>query len=237
MNPRPVALWAALLPFVAVHLTYLLAASHTLVDWCFPYVDSCTSISATGRHPPASYLFRATMLPSAVLLFAYWWLNSAWLAALGSGDRLRRWMLAMGGVASLGLVAYVTVLGEAGEQWQRQRRIGVVLFFAFTYLAQLLLVAQLRGLQPLALELGRLVNTMLALCALLLALGVVTVLWDAVDNAGYETVEDAFEWNLSLLLQTNVLLGYFLWRRAGWQLSVVRGLAAADNPPATNRKD
>lgn len=220
MNPRPVALWAALLPFLAVHLTYLLAASLGLVDWCMPYVDSCTSISATGREPPASYLFRALMLPAAALLFFYWWLNYAWLGSLLPASRLRHWMLALAALASLGLVAYVTVLGEAGELWQRQRRVGVVLFFSFTYLAQLLLVAQLGRLQPLAPELRRLVATMLGLCLLLLGLGLLTVLWDAVDGQGYDAVEDAFEWNLSLLLQTNVLLGYCLWRRAGWQLVV-----------------
>ncbi|WP_116368431.1 hypothetical protein [Parahaliea mediterranea] len=223
MNPRPVALWAALLPFAAVHLTYLLAASHGLVDWCFPYTGACTSISATGREAPASYLFRATMLPAALLLFAYWWLNSVWLAALGSAAGPRRWMLVLAAIASLGLVAYVTVLGEAGAQWQRQRRIGVVLFFTFTYLAQLLLVAQLRRLQPQAPALRRLVAAMFGVCVLLLALGLVTVLWDALDAAGYDAVEDAFEWNLSLLLQTNVLLGYCLWRCCGWRLAVVRG--------------
>lgn len=68
MNLRIIALLAATLPFFAVHLTWLLAASYGLVEWCNPYIDSCTSISATGRHAPASYVFRATMLPAAVVL-------------------------------------------------------------------------------------------------------------------------------------------------------------------------
>ena len=72
MNVRVVALLTALLPFLSVQLTYLVAASHGLVDWCFPYLDSCSSISAAGRKPPASYLFRATMLPSAAIMMAYW---------------------------------------------------------------------------------------------------------------------------------------------------------------------
>ncbi len=71
MNTRIVPLLAALLPFFAVHVTFLVAASYNLVDWCNPYLDSCTSISATGRKPPASYLFRAMMLPSAVIMMAY----------------------------------------------------------------------------------------------------------------------------------------------------------------------
>lgn len=221
MNPRPVALLAALVPFFAVHATYWVAASHGLVDWCNPYMDSCTSISATGRHPPASYLFRATMLPSAVLMMAYWWLNHAWLGQLGSRAAARHWMLALGILAGIGLIAYVTVLGESGDVWRRQRRIGTVLFFSFTYLSQLLLLAQLRTVRrKLEMIPPILLNAMWTMCVALLLLGVLTVVLHAWNEAYYETVEDAFEWVLTLLLQSNFLFGYFVWRRAGWQLRV-----------------
>ena len=58
------------------------------------------------------------------------------------------------------------------------------------------------------------------ICLVLLATGVLTVILQVWDEAWYETVEDAFEWVLALLLQTNFLLGYFVWRRADWGLSV-----------------
>ena len=224
MNVRPVALLAALLPFFAVHFTYLLAASNGTVDWCNPYVDSCTSISATGRKPPASYLFRATMLPVAVLMMAYWWLNHTWLGALhrSAGNHQQRanhLMLGLGLLACIGLIMYVTVLGEKGDAWATQRRVGTILFFSFTFIAQLLLLSQLRalrvpGVNPVLLSLMGLV------CVTLLAAGVLTVVLDAWDERGYETVEDAFEWVLTLLLQSNFLLGYFVWRQAGWTLVV-----------------
>ena len=63
-------------------------------------------------------------------------------------------------------------------------------------------------------------NLMWCICGLLLLLGLLTVALDAWDEAFYESVEDAFEWNLSLLLQSNFLLGYFVWRQAGWRLVV-----------------
>ena len=56
---------------------------------------------------------------------------------------------------------------------------------------------------------------MLRVCLLLLLLGVLTVVLDAWDEEFYDSVEDAFEWNLSLLLQVNFLFGWVLWRRAG----------------------
>ncbi len=226
MNVRPVALLAALLPFFAVQATYLVAASHGLVDWCNPYLDSCTSISATGREPPASYLFRATMLPAAVILAAYWWLNFVWVRSLRAQagqapGRGLRWMLALGILACIGLVLYVTVLGVDGDTWRRQRRIGVVLFFSLTYIAQLLLVGQWWRLRP---QLPRvpelLLRAMWLLCFMLLGAGLLTVILDAWDENYYETVEDAFEWVLALLLQLNFLLGYIVWRRAGWRLEV-----------------
>jgi TRAP-type C4-dicarboxylate transport system permease large subunit len=229
MNVRLIALLTAILPLLAVHGTYLVAASHGQVEWCIPYIDSCTSISATGRNPPASYLFRATMLPSAAIMIVYWWFNYAWLNALHRkrGDfasRTNLWMLALGVVACLGLILYITVLGESGSAWARQRRIGTALFFSFTYVAQLLFLRQLHQLRSQLRQVPDfLLRAMLATSVLLLVLGVMTLVFDAWDELWYDTVEDAFEWNLTLLLQVNFLLGYFVWRRAGWFLSVEAG--------------
>ncbi len=226
MNIRLVPLLAALLPFLAVHATYVVAASHGLVDWCNPYIDSCTSISATGRKPPASYLFRATMLPAAVIMMAYWWLNHAWISSLRrrAGTRAavgHHVMLALGVLACIGLVLYVTVLGERGDAWATQRRVGTILFYSFTFLAQLLFLSQLRSLRKLLPGVSKgLLASMWAVCFTLLAAGLLTVALDAWDEIFYESVEDAFEWVLTLLLQSNFLLGYFVWRQAGWRLEV-----------------
>lgn len=226
MNIRIVPLLAAILPFAAVHLTYLVAASHGLVDWCIPYIDSCTSISATGRKPPANYLFRATMLPSAVIMMAYWWLNHAWISSLqrragvhGRGGN--NTMLLLGIFACIGLILYVTVLGERGDAWAIQRRVGTVLFFSFTFLAQLLFLSQIRRLHHLIPRVRKgLLSAMWTICITLLLTGLLTVALDAWDEQFYDSVEDAFEWLLSLMLQSNFLLGYFVWRQANWSLVV-----------------
>ncbi len=227
MNARTIALLAAALPFLGVHLSYLVAAGHGLVEWCNPYWDSCTSISATGRYPPASYLFRGLMLPAAAVLAAYWWLNSTWLraarrdAGLAAGAAPGS-MLALGVIASVALVLYVSVLGADGRLWRFQRHVGTVVFFTFSYLAQLLLADQLRKLYPRPAALGRLAAVMLGICILLLAIGIGSVLLDFYDQDFYDGLEDAFEWVMSLLLQVNVLLGYLAWRAGGWQLRLER---------------
>jgi hypothetical protein len=220
MNIRIVALLAALVPFVAVHLTWLVAASHGLVEWCNPYIHDCTSISATGRHPPASFLFRASMLPAAVLFAGYWWVNHAWMATLaGRKTATNRWMLGLGLLASLGLILYVTVLGEAGDAWARQRRIGTVLFFSFTFLCQLLLVAQLKAQSGRLPQVQGLVQGMWRLCIALLTIGLLTVILEAWNRPLYKSMDNSFEWVLTLLLQVNFFLGYLVWRRAGLTLA------------------
>jgi hypothetical protein len=225
MNVRFIALLAAVVPFLGVHLSYLVAAGTGVVDWCIPYWDSCTSISATGRYAPASYIFRATMLPAAVFIALYWACNGFWLSAENAqaGQRpsaMTAWMVAVGMLACIGLILYVTVLGEPGDVWRQQRRIGTVLFFSLTFIAQLLLVSQLKRLASSLPEAQALAKLMWWLCLLLLLLGVLTVALEAWDEGWYETVEDAFEWILTLLLQTNFFLGYLVWRACGWSIQV-----------------
>ena len=61
---------------------------------------------------------------------------------------------------------------------------------------------------------------MFIVSVVLIVLGVMTLVLDAWDEHWYNRVEDAFEWNLTLLLQLNFLLGYLVWRRANWRLAV-----------------
>lgn len=216
------SLCAALLPFFTVHGAYLLAAANGQVPWCFPYLDSCTSISATGRQPPAAYLFRAGMLPSAAIILGYWWLHASWLQSLGVSRSRSTVMLVLGLLACVGLVLYVTVLGEDGRLWRMQRRVGTILFFSFTFLAQLLLAAQLQALAATSQRAGELGRRILRVCLLMLIIGVGSVIVQLVDHSWHDAIEDAIEWQLALLLQFNFLLGARYWWRAEWQLQFHR---------------
>jgi len=224
--PLIVATGCAVLPFIAVHTAFILAADAGQVPWCNPYLDSCTSISATGRQPPASFVFKGVMLPCAMLFAVFWWLQWRWLHGAGGRTAQLLWMLGLGWLACLGLALYVIVLGEVGDWLRLQRRIGTILFFSFTFLAQLLLAAELRRIpagiaggdgEPVrAAVFGR---AMLRTCFLMLCIGVGSVIIQAISDPWHDTVEDAIEWALALLLQVNFLIVSLLWRRQPAELA------------------
>src|SRR5690554_5237964 len=136
------ALIATLVPFVTIHAAFLVSALEGHVRWCFPYWETCTSISRTGRQGTGYFIFKGGMLPTTMLLALYWWLNRVWLRSLGvTGGRVLPWL---GLVSSLALLIYTVALGHAGDAFHLMRRSGVVGWFGLTWIAQLQLGAALR---------------------------------------------------------------------------------------------
>lgn len=219
MRLYPLAWLAALLPLVTINLTYLLSASHGQVDWCIPYLHSCTSISATGREPPVYFVFKGLMIPAAVLLVFYWLLCTAWLRTLGC--RHKHWrtlIVCLGLLGSSGLVFYSLMLGWIGEVYRFHRQTGVTAFFGFSFFAQLVvtwLLERCAGVrQNFARQLGWLrINT-----GLIWLLGLTSILVGYISPDLYKRTDDAIAWNFTLLLCCHLLITGDLWRRTGWRL-------------------
>ena len=55
---------AGLMPLIAMFGAFALGVAYEVLPDCNPIIDGCRSISATGRQPPGSFLFRAIMLPN-----------------------------------------------------------------------------------------------------------------------------------------------------------------------------
>jgi len=198
------AILLALLPTLAIHINYLIAATEGTVPWCNPYLDSCTSISATGRSGTAFYFFKATMLPMAAVYWLYWKISNQ---ILGLQNYDRQLIKYLGATAVLALTVYVLTLGAVGEAYQLSRRIGIILYFTLTYLCQLLIVNRLMISYPRA----TLLQAQQSLLGLILAIGVLTLALDALMD-DYDSIEDAIEWLLALLLHANFLLAALFWR-------------------------
>jgi hypothetical protein len=204
------ALVAGVLPIVIVHACYGLSVQAGIVPACIPYLTGCTSISATGRHGVSWVLFKAGMIPTAIVMAAYWVRCRDWLLALGRSDgRVLRAMLVLGVVSALFLILYTMFLGSKGDFYDLMRRYGVTVHLSFGVLAQILLTREL-----LALEDGRvpraLVRGKLLVITLLLGLGLGSIpLKNFVADKKY--LENAVEWNFAALMALYFVL---TWRAA-----------------------
>lgn len=219
----PVPMAAGLLALFTIHVCYLIAAAQGHVPWCLPWIDSCTSISATGRQLPEKLVFKPLMMLSALLAGITFWLAARWLVARGDeARRTQRVITACGVVATMCIAVYTGALGEAGDQAKLLRKLGVTLGFALVFLGELLVlarVAALRAANPANVASGP-YRLMFVLMALFVVLGVTSVLLSAVYS-GYDRVDDAFEWTFALLLNGYLLALARLWHCDDFRLQVV----------------
>jgi hypothetical protein len=209
------ALFCALLPFLTIHLAFVISALEGNVRWCFPYWETCSSISRAGRHGTAYFVFKAGMIPASVLLLQFWWINRMWLRSLGlSAGAALPWL---GLVSSLALLIYTLALGHAGDLFNLLRRIGVIGWFGLTWIAQLQLGAALRD-HPVLAGAGR---WLLRLSIVTLLIGLLSVVIGVILPEQHDELENAFEWSLALLLNLHAFIVALLWRRSGFSLSAI----------------
>jgi hypothetical protein len=211
-------------PIFAAHVSYLIGIRAGVLPACMPYIAGCTSISATGRYPPASFLFKSIMMPEAILLAAYWLFSVAWLRSLErtagrSADSGT--MVGVFGVAgALFLIVYVTFLGTEGPVYDFMRRYGVYLYFLFTVIAQLILVAKVLSVSS-SLRIRSVVTItriQLAVALIPFGLGILNLVLKALlDDA--VAPERIIEWIFALLMHSYFLLSYFSWRATGFDAS------------------
>lgn len=210
------------LPVAGVTTSAYIAMSGGLVPACNPFLEGCTSISATGRYFPASLAFRAALLPAAALTALFWLAAWRWLRALGAPGGPGLHVIPVTGVlAGLFLVLYVSFLGTDTDTYSFLRRFGVIHYFSMTLLSQLLLTRALYRLPGSAPGPRR---VMLALCGMMLVLGLASVLIDLAER-DTNAVENIMEWNGALLMMAFFPAVARAWRRTGFRLRFETGQA------------
>lgn len=219
MRLYPLAYIAGLLPLLTIHLTYMLSASHGQVPWCVPYIHSCTSISATGRLPPAYFVFKGLMVPAAVVLVTYWLLNARWLRQLGCIRRgWQNTLVTLGLLAGAGLIFYSVLLGSIPPQYRVPRHTGVIAFFGFTFFAQLL-ITWLATQRPIVHHrCPRQLLWLRVLIAIDLLVGLGTVILGFINPQAYDATNNAVAWSFTLLLCVHICICAELWRRTDFCL-------------------
>lgn len=226
MQPPKVALFVTLVPIFTANLVYLLSAGAGHVPTCIPYIEGCTSISRAGRSGDSIFIFRAAMICNAVFLLWYWRLSQLWLLQFESRPASRyRVMLWLGCIGAVFLILYADFLGTRGEMYRFMRRYGIIFFFSFTPLAQMILlkgVFRLCEQQKLILRCRWVPLFQLWLCVGMLGLGVLSVVLDYI-GLKTDAVENVIEWNFALLMFCYFGGSYWLWKETGFRVGVLVG--------------
>ncbi len=217
------ALAAGLLPVAVVHICYLISVQTGQVPGCVPYLSGCTSISAAGRHGTAFFLFKAGMIPAAVLMAAYWLACRRWLMALGRADTgALRVIVTLGVISALFLVVYTVYLGSKGDFYNLMRRYGVNVHLSFGVLAQMLLVREIARGTPLLRIPRWIVHGKIALLVLLLGLGVASI------PAGYLMPDKGRARNVIEWWFAAGMAGYYLLTACAWRVTAYRARLSAE---------
>ena len=209
----------ALIPTITVHLTLGVALWSDNLHACIPYWSYCHSISATGRQYPEFFIFKGLMLPAATLMVMYWYALYRWMEPIAAKKVSLKAVLWLGLIASLALIVYTLTLGAIGEPYALARRIGVILFFAFTAFAHLLFAAQLYQVKTLHPRVSTVCKQLLRVCQVLIVIGLLSSLlgffW-----SGYKNWDNAFEWWFALLMMGQFVLVGRLWANSHYQLTL-----------------
>lgn len=205
------AAWSALLggalPVLAVNLAFWLNVQQGMPG-CFPYLDGCWSVSRAVRDGAGLGLFKGLAVPTLVAMILTWW----WLPPRLSGT----WTVRLGIAGALAFGVYAAALGSDGEFYKWMRRYGVVMYFGFTGLAQLLVANRLwRRWRSKNVKLPTQHAVYLALVVFTWGTGVLSAfkrrLFD--DPALIDRVQNAAEWNFALgLALLFIALAAVLWQ-------------------------
>lgn len=219
----PLPLLAGVLPVIAGLLAWQVSTRLELIPACNPFVEGCVSISRAARHGLPNHLFRAIVLPAAVLQGLTWWLASHWLRELALLSVARaRALAAVGAAAAIFLVLYGTFLGTEGELYRWFRRFGIWFYFGLTAIALVVVVgliarAARRGSTALSPRFGR---SLLALAWVLLALGLAAAFSPLAfgDSLAHDRFTNVLEWWGAAVISALFAALAWAWRRTRFAL-------------------
>jgi len=215
MQPRTLVLIITILPLLITNGVYLLSAYEGFIPWCIPYIDGCTTISQAARSGNSIFIYRASMITYGVLLIVFWIYAQQWLNLLyGHTTKIARIILWLGIVGAIFLIIYIDFLGTTGEVNRFMRRYGIMIFFTFTPLAQILMLEQHYNILPAlsddAIKPGVLKYQLFVLL-LMLIIAIISTTLEATQNKTYAS-ENIVEWNFSLLMNMYFLGMIFIWK-------------------------
>jgi hypothetical protein len=214
-----------LLPLVGTLVALTLSQQMALIPVCNPLIDGCVSISRAARYDLPNYLFRALLLPAAVLQALTWWFAAQWLRQHGARERLLAWLPWVGVTAACFLVLYGTFLGTEGEAYRWMRRYGVIVYFGCTCLAMVISAGLMQRHLHAHPVLRLPARLLLALTYALPLMGLVTALRPLYlpDGNSGDVVENVMEWWAGVIFTLFFLVLAWCWLRLKLRLTLQTG--------------
>ena len=193
-------LLVSIIPFIAIHLSFILSVQNEYLSLCNPYIDGCYSISRVARQPSSIIIFKVLMLVSALSLFFLW-------------PRLfkpkhNKTLILIGRIGSLFLIAYIVALGEEGFLYELMRRFGVFIFYIFTLISQWVFTFYADIRKRKFFIKNFLINIIVFLEFLAFLLAIPFFLF--VKNYGY--VENIIEWWITLLITLWFFINFIYYK-------------------------
>lgn len=225
---RALPYWAALVPLVTVNVCYLVAIGLDHLPTCIPYLTGCTSVSSTGRVAPESLIFRAGMLPTALIL-ALFWHRCATFLQLGGQSGLRLVTLqVLGVIAALSLVVYAVTLGFEDNVYRQLRRAGIIGFALSTFAAEVSLIVFYRPMRIATTKI--LWRWLIVLCVALPLLSVASEVakWAGAPRHG---ANNTVAWNAFVVASAYCVVVARIWRQHGFSSQLtIRSAGRAASP-------
>jgi hypothetical protein len=216
--PQRLSILACCLPLLSIAISYGLTVEGGYKPWCIPWLDGCTTITATGVFYPAAYVMRAGLISTAMFCFVWWYCASIWLQS-SKANPLKGWMYSLivsSMFGSLMLIVSIAVLGEHMEprsrhQWLwRLHTITAGLFFLLTSVCQIIMTIYMHRLREALNITGRqiLLKTLLAAGQLASMVAYVILLQTDMDSRKAEAI---CEWWLASFCCLYFITGYGDW--------------------------
>ena len=194
-------LLVSIIPFIAIHLSFILSVQNEYLSLCNPYIDGCYSISRAARQPSSIIIFKVLMLISALFLFFLW-------------PRLfkpnyNKLLILIGRVGSLFLIAYIVALGEEGFFYEIMRRFGVFIFYIFTLISQWTFTFNTQIRKRRFFLKNFLINIIVFLQLLAFLLAIPFFIF--FKNYGY--IENIIEWWITLLITLWFFINFIYYKK------------------------
>ena len=203
VNLKHLCLICFLLPLFTVICSYIWSANLNLVNWCFPNIDGCSSISRAGRYFPVKFFFKPFMFIYAIFLGIFW--KKLYDTLRKENIPISKLYLLTAICSVLFLILYIIFLGE-GKYYRFFRQVGIFIFIFFTVLSQILYSIKTKKLFYFK---HNFKNKLFIYATSLGAIGLLLLPLVVLEVVEIKNFKNIVSWNYFLLIQIYFLIIFF----------------------------